>query len=124
MTPEAVRDKLEQMRWPRCASAALAAHISALGDLPIYPTWQSARCDRLRDWASQRDHLDPADRDVQIRFLNHELTGSGFSRLGGRLAIETDVEAAVLLFADYVSPGAHLDDLHERIMVAKSLMGN
>jgi hypothetical protein len=87
-----------------------------------YPRWQVDRQDRFKDWCSARDHADRESLDVQLRFLDWELTSSGFSRLGGRLALESDVEAAVLLFANYVSPGVMLPDLMERITIAKKLM--
>lgn len=125
MTPEAVRDRLQALRWPRVAACAIAAHIQQLGEDPRpYPRWQPERQDRFKDWASARDHADRDSLDVQLQWLNHELCGSGYSRLGGRLAVSTDVEEATLIFAGYVSPGEVLPDLYERIMAAKALLEN
>jgi hypothetical protein len=125
MTPEAVRDRLEALRWPRVAACAIAAHVAQLGDdLRPYPRWQPERQDRFKDWASAKDHADRDSLDVQLQWLNHELCGSGYSRLGGRLAVSTDVEEATLIFAGYVSPGEVLPDLYERIMAAKALLSN
>jgi hypothetical protein len=119
---KAVMARLEEMRWSKVASAAITAHLAQLGDdLRPYPRWQPDRQDRFKDWASAKHHADRASLDVQLQWLTHELCGSGYSRLGGRLAVSTDVEEATLIFAGYVSPGEVLPDLYERIMAAKAL---
>jgi hypothetical protein len=121
----AIMAAFEALRWPRCASAAVAAHIAQLGDDPRpYPGLRADCGDRLHDWCSMNSHQDKTKLETQLKFLSHELSGSRFASLGNRLALATDVEEATVIFASYVAPGTTLPDLHERIMAAKALLSN
>jgi hypothetical protein len=83
--------------WTReQACAVVGSLLATVGLLPwANPSFRTDRFDRL--WDHSSSHNKPfIDLGRQMAFINHELTGSGYTPIGTKLAATETVEATLM----------------------------